>query len=978
MQARRWLPFILLFVFTASLANADIKTNPFDEREFESLTLQNGLKVLLISDPKAEKSAAALDVYVGSGEDPVERFGLAHFLEHMLFLGTEKYPTPGEFQDFVAGHGGNHNAYTSLMHTNYFFDVDTPAFESALDRFSQFFVSPLFLAPYVERERQAVHSEYTSKISQGARREKDVFRELLQPGHALAKFSTGSMETLGNVESEELRNELIAFYKRYYSADIMSLVVFSSLPIDTLKNMVIERFVGVPKIKTERESEVVEGGSKTNGGVYGADIAAFPTGFFPAEIHITPKKQKRKLSVLFPVKDSQSYVSEKPLYYIGNLLGHEGKGSLFSLLKNKGWATALGVGTNVKWRSGEMFGVNIYLTEKGFENIDHIYELLFAAIDLISSKGVARWRFEELSDLSEISFAYGERGDPIREVSRMAHDLHETPVKDLFWQPYDFSRYDEALIRDYLSQFTKEKALVTVVAPGLKQSRASRFYQTPYHVVKEEGSLFRAVPRSSDVIDEGVLSSSIAQLSLPKKNPFVAKDFGIVELKQAEAETAKPKMVVENDRVTGWYLNDNIHDLPKTSVSARFKLPQVAQSPEHFVAAKIYVRILKDSLNQESYDAALAGVSYSLMATARGLDVDFYGYSDSISALSKRVVRAIRRFNGSKRLRKKALQENFAHVRRELLRIQKNRQHDKVYAQLLGEVPAVLYSPYWSSKEVEAAYEKLTEARFSELVARIFDDGKLDAFVFGNIKERHAKKHIKQLSKLLENVAGTSVPEGQVVKFDGETHYLKNLVVESNDSAVVLYFQAEDDSLEARARLALLEKMLSTPLYRSLRTEQQLGYIVFSANYPMRDVPGMLVVVQSPQYSGAEIYEKIRAFFKDEEGVIFENFERDKNALMVELVESPKNQIEWSDLYWNSILEYDQNFDRIQRLLNAVQGISAESLKGGFKRVFVDSSPALLFVASKTRVSPGELSDSLQGIDDNQRFKANMPTYRYP
>ncbi len=970
MQTLRWLALTWVFVFSSSFANTEIKTNPFDEREFESITLKNGLKVLLISDPKAEKSAAALDVYVGSGEDPIERFGLAHFLEHMLFLGTEKYPTPGEFQDYVAGHGGNHNAYTSLMHTNYFFDVDTQAFESALDRFSQFFVAPLFLAPYVERERQAVHSEYTSKISQSARREKDVFRELLQPGHALAKFSTGSMETLGNVAPEALREELIAFYNRYYSADIMSLVVFSSLPVADLKKMVVERFVHVPKLKGDKS------GSRAERGYATSNVAAFPSDFFPAEIHITPKKQKRKLSVLFPVKDSQPFVSEKPLYYIGNLLGHEGKGSLFSVLKDKGWATALGVGTNARWRTGEMFGVNIYLTEKGFENIDLIYALLFSTIDLISKKGVDRWRFEELSDLSEISFAYGERGDPIREVSRIAHDLHETPAKDLFWEPYNFSRYDESLIRDYLSQLTKENALVTVVAPDLKQSQVSQFYQTPYHVVEEEGSLFSDGTRS--ILVSEALASSVAKLSLPKKNPFIAKDFGIVEAKQPNADKAKPSVVVEKSRVTGWYLNDNIYDLPKTSVSARFKLPHVSQSPEHFVATKIYVRILKDSLNQTSYDAALAGVSYSLMANARGLDLDFYGYSDSIHSLSKRVIRAIRRFNGSKRLRKKVLQENFPHVRRELLRMQKNRQHDKVYAQLLGEVPSVLYSPYWSADEVRAAYENITQARFSELVAHIFDDGRLDAFVFGNINERHAKKHITRLSKLLKRGSGADIPEGQVVKFDEQTHYLKNLAVESNDSAVVLYFQAEDDSLEARARLGLLEKMLSTPLYRSLRTEQQLGYIVFSANYPMRDVPGILVVVQSPQYSGAEIYEKIRTFFKDEESVIFENFERDKNALMVELVESPKNQIEWSDLYWNSILEYDQNFDRIQRLLNMVQGISAESLKGGYKRVFVDSSPALLFVASKTMLSPGELRDSLRRIDDNQRFKANMPKYRYP
>ena len=100
--------------------------------------------MLLISDPKTEKAAAALDVYVGSGDDPLERAGLAHFLEHMLFLGTEKYPAADEYQRFISTHGGNYNAYTSNINTNYFFDIDEEQLEPALDRFAQFFIAPKF------------------------------------------------------------------------------------------------------------------------------------------------------------------------------------------------------------------------------------------------------------------------------------------------------------------------------------------------------------------------------------------------------------------------------------------------------------------------------------------------------------------------------------------------------------------------------------------------------------------------------------------------------------------------------------------------------------------------------------------------------------------------------------------------------------------------------------------------------------------
>ena len=97
-----------------------IYRSPTDDRHYRYLRLANGLQVVLISDPGEDKGAAALSVAVGSFDNPQEWPGLAHFLEHMLFLGTEKYPEPGAYQAFISAHGGSHNAYTSLARTSYF------------------------------------------------------------------------------------------------------------------------------------------------------------------------------------------------------------------------------------------------------------------------------------------------------------------------------------------------------------------------------------------------------------------------------------------------------------------------------------------------------------------------------------------------------------------------------------------------------------------------------------------------------------------------------------------------------------------------------------------------------------------------------------------------------------------------------------------------------------------------------------------
>ena len=94
-----------------------------DPREYRHVVLSNGLQVVLISDPAADKAAAALEVRAGHFDDPESMPGLAHFTEHMLFLGTEAYPEEGEYKAFLQRHGGQSNAFTGMEATGYHFSV---------------------------------------------------------------------------------------------------------------------------------------------------------------------------------------------------------------------------------------------------------------------------------------------------------------------------------------------------------------------------------------------------------------------------------------------------------------------------------------------------------------------------------------------------------------------------------------------------------------------------------------------------------------------------------------------------------------------------------------------------------------------------------------------------------------------------------------------------------------------------------------
>ena len=134
------------------------------------------LKVVVVSDPDADKAAASLDVHIGHMADPADREGITHFLEHMLFLGTGKYPEVGEYAKFISKNGGFHNAGTGQEHTNYFFQIDNAQLEPALDRFSRFFIDPLFDPEFLDKERNAVESEYSLKVKEDARRYREALK----------------------------------------------------------------------------------------------------------------------------------------------------------------------------------------------------------------------------------------------------------------------------------------------------------------------------------------------------------------------------------------------------------------------------------------------------------------------------------------------------------------------------------------------------------------------------------------------------------------------------------------------------------------------------------------------------------------------------------------------------------------------------------------------------------------------------------
>ncbi|GAA5316293.1 MAG: insulinase family protein [Candidatus Pelagadaptatus aseana] len=905
-----------------------------DPRTYRYLSLANDLRVVLISDPETQKAAASLDVAIGSADDPRDREGLAHFLEHMLFLGTEKYPEPDAYQSFISQQGGSHNAYTSPEHTNYFFDVKAEALPEALDRFSQFFTAPLFTPEYVDRERNAVHSEYRAKIKDSYRRERDVYREIASQSHPMSKFTVGSLTTLADRDGDLVRDDLLDFYQRYYSSDRMTLVVLGRESLDDLQTLVEPLFNSVPLRKADKR---IEGQS------------LFDDDLLPVQLRVQSEKQEQLLSLMFPVSSARDYYRQKPLQYLGNLLGHEGEGSLFALLKQQGWVESLSAGGYASGRNQGVFEISMRLTADGYRNRDQVVAMTMAKIDHIRQSGIEAWRFAEQKMLADIAFRFAEKGKPIGAVSRLSRQMHDYPVTDYLRGAFLFAEFDKDLIASYLAQMTTDNLLLQLTSPDEVTDRQSSLYSTPYSV--------EPLPPLMEADDE-----LLAQLSLPPVNPFVPEQLGLKPKPAGSFEL--PRQLESADGLALWHHQDQTFNVPKSRFAVRVKTPLIGDSPDNAALGHLYAALVNDQLNAFSYPALLAGLYFDFGANTRGFDISVGGYSDRQQVLLKEVLRVARQAEFSP--------ERFQVLREELLKSWRNTRQLTPYRQLFRRINTTLYSPGWDDMSMADAVASASFEQLQNFASEVWAGSELTMFSSGNVTEEESLQMGELLQSALLLPSDNKPVAAKVVdlKVGQVPHY--GFAVDHDDVAAALYLQADDDSIESRALSALLQQNLKSAFFHELRTQQQLGYIVFVTGLELKKVTGSLFVVQSPSTPLPDVVAAINHFLAEQLGD-FDDFESHRQALLQKLREPPKNQMEQATRHWRQILGEDHEFDDRELMASYIESLSKERFVEQVRGVLA-APQSMWFSASRNQF----VIEGTQAVQDVQVFKGEQEAFQYP
>ena len=187
-----------------------------------SETLANGLRVTLRHAPDLKRCAAALRVAAGSHDVPLAWPGLAHFLEHLLFLHTERFPAGQGLMAYVQGHGGQVNARTNERTTDYFFELPTQALAGGLERLSDMLAHPRMNPDDQQREREVLQAEFIAWSQDATAQQQLALFNGLSETHPLRGFHAGNRDSLP-VSQPEFQHALQDFYQRFYQAGQMTL-----------------------------------------------------------------------------------------------------------------------------------------------------------------------------------------------------------------------------------------------------------------------------------------------------------------------------------------------------------------------------------------------------------------------------------------------------------------------------------------------------------------------------------------------------------------------------------------------------------------------------------------------------------------------------------------------------------------------------------------------------------------------------------
>lgn len=908
----RWIAALMLSLAAcATLAqaatgwtpvNETIRKSEKDTRQYQAIRLDNGLTVLLVSDAQAPKSLAALTLPIGSLDDPDQQLGLAHFLEHMVLMGSQRYPQPDNVAEFLKKHGGSHNASTASYRTAFYLEVENDALEPAVDRMADALAAPLLDPVNADRERNAVNAELTMARSRDGLRMAQVGAETLNPAHPGSRFSGGNLDTLKDKPDSKLLDALSTFYHTHYSANLMKAVLYSNKPLPEMAQIAANTFgrianhdATVPAIDVPVVTEAQQG----------------------IVIHYVPAQPRKQLKIEFRIANNSDRFRSKTDTLIGYLIGNRSKNTLADWLQRQGLADGVNAGADpMSERSSGVFAITASLTDKGLAQRDEVVAAIFSYIAMLREQGIDKRYFDEVSHVLALDFRYPSLTRDMDYIEWLADTMLRVPVEHTLDAPYLADDYDAAAIKTRLDEMTPQHARIWYISPQEPHNKEAYFVNAPYQVDRISDQTFADWRQRASQI----------QLSMPTLNPYIPDDFTLIP---QDGKSYSHPVALPNDfgMPIYWMPSRFYASEPKASVTLALRNQHAISDARQQVLFGLNDYLSSLALDELNSQASVGGISFSTSEND-GLVFSASGFTQRLPTLLKKLIEGYATFQPTPQ----QLEQAKSWYLDQLDAADKGKAFELAIQpmQMLSQLP-------YTQRETRRALVKAIA--LDEVVAyrdNLIHHATPELLAVGNLSAESVTQLGRELKQQMQT-QGTQRWRSNYVSFAKPVKANLQKAGSSTDSALAaLYVPLGYDEYQGMANSSMLSQIVQPWFYNQLRTEEQLGYAVFAFQMPIGRQWGIGFLLQSNSKQPAYLLQRYQAFYPQAEkrlrAMPQEDFAQYQQAMINQLKQRPQTLDEEASRYSRDFDRQNYAFDTRQKVIAQIQQLTPDALADFFQR----------------------------------------------
>lgn len=865
--------------------DGSILKSPNDKNDYYVYTLSNKMNVVIINNKDADMSCVAMLVKIGYMHDTIP--GIAHFLEHMLFNGTEKYPKEGYFSDFITKNNGGTNAYTASTHTCYYYTIPSTILETSLDIFSQFFTNSLLKKESVAKEKEAVNSEHVKNMASDAWRLQEVQRKACVDGHPLSKFGTGSNKTL---DVPDIHDQMRNFYEKHYSSDLMTLIVFTKNdPNETFKT-INSLFTNVPLRITEenrfrRTGQILQ---------------------HPKTIHVVPVMDINKISYSWEIPSFYTAHESSPITFLSGVFGHEGNATLYNNLFTKGYISELRAGPKDEIYDRTIFSIEMELTNIGKQNINSITDSVFAYIEMAKSSNKEehmKMLYNEQLEVYKFEFRRMQESGGENTVLGYCSLLatYEFPLYKLPSFLYTYEEYSKVRknIYDVLNTMTEENVVV-LFCSKLHEGNTKYVdenYGTKYNILDGIYTDYSQNEYIKYNRTNAFQQDNQKEFDLYPINPYISTNEKFIEV------SAENPIKLNKSNMHAYWLPVNKFSDPDVQICALIDLPNVLTDVETHTASLIYFSSILAKINCEKYLFETANYRIDVLLSGKKLSVNIAGNSGKINLVTKYLVSALL----DKKLIDSVCFENIMHVTK---MSDLNFKFLEPYKMLSTNFSKEMCDKFYSPSDRLKIIDDITIEYTANVIDRLLESVSVTLLVAGNSDEKQAY----EIAEIFDSfVKENKFPVDDKLCDDYKTptkditNLETSLNIDDRNSALSLSvfidkisYGITKDWNKTICLLNIFDNIVSSDYYDKLRTQEQYGYVVGSSKKNVGDSRYMskyyTFLVQSPHKNSNEIKGRTIEYIKEFKNILLEmtdeEFREIVKAKITSLLTPHKNLIE--------------------------------------------------------------------------------------